>query len=290
MKTKILFFAVVLGVYCCRNPHGSGTISVNGGETYIVSLDSLNGICVVPLDSLKKVRKIIPISKLVDDFSIVQLETKEEAIIGKVFQLNTTVTEKYIGISHYDDFYKLFDRSGKFLCTVGTLDKAPQSISDVIIDDNNELIFMSFWVGNKILVYNTSGKFVKDIVLPQMLFTSKMFLSGSILTVVHMAMNNPSPAHYGYNAADAMVLQFDVNTGVLLKEIAPPKHLVVQSLNDGIMFHTRNTQGQFDVFPCYHFVDRNYRDTLYHIDIINNKIFPVFTMTYSSDEIPRSDG
>ena len=284
MKSIILFLTIVFSVYCCHNPQ-SGTVSGNGSETYYVALDSINGLCVVPVDSLKAVRMIIPLSRLVEDCSMVQLETKEEAHIGSVYP-HTTITEKYIGVARFKDSFLLFNRSGIFLCTVGS----PATIHDVIIDDKNELIYLSHLIGNKILVYNTSGQFVKDIVAPQMLMRPLLFLSDSILTVVHAAMNNSSPAHYGYNAADAMVLQFDVNTGELLKKIAPPEHLIIQSLNDGAINTTRNTPGQLDVFLLYHFVKSTYRDTLYHIDVKNNKLFPVFTMTYSSDEIPKSDG
>ena len=274
MKSKILILAVIV-VYCCNSPKKGDS------EIHTVSLESL-----------KPVRKIMPLSYFVEDCSLTLLETSEDAYVDPDL---TTVTEKYIGVSPVrreigiGKPYKLFDRSGKFLCVVGSVEEYPHlSISDDIIDDKNELIYLSFWGGRKIQVYHTSGLLAKEIVAPQNLCRPKMFLSGNILTVVHIPMNNPNKSHNGYKADKAIALQFDVNSGKLLKELAPPAHLVVQSFSDGAIVTTRNTPDKFDFFLHYYFTTSSYRDTLYYADMLNNKILPVFTMTYSLDEIPKN--
>jgi hypothetical protein len=166
----------------------------------------------------------------------------------------------------------LFDRSGKFLCQVGSVGRGPGeysiSLYDDIIDDKSGLIFLVGMTGDRILVYNTSGQHVKDIVAPQRLQKPKMFLSDGILTVVHMPFKNDK----------AVALQFDVNTGQVVKELAPPAHLLVENF-DGEIFNTRNVQGTFDF-------THTGSDTLYHFDAERNKIRPLFTMEYSSSEKP----
>jgi len=262
MRTKFLLLATLLfGAYGC-SPKGDGSVSeviVNGNTMYVFSLNSL-----------KSDTATIPLSSLVENCELVQLESVEDAYVNPWF---TTITDKYIGVGmNGRDPFKLFDRSGKFLCNVGSVGRGPGEYIagpyDAIIDDQNELIYLSPFSGNNILVYNTSGQFVKDIVAPFRLNKVKIFLSDGILTVVHM----PFPD------TKAMALQFDVNTGIVLNEVAPLEHLIVNSFDFDII-NTRNAPGIFD------FAFMNC-DTLYHFDVKNNMIHPAFNMTYNSAEKP----
>lgn len=263
-----LFYVTLVTGLCCCSPKGDSSLSeviVNGKKMYITSLNELKSNVVS-----------VPLSYLVEDCYLVQLETKEEAYFRPWF---TTVTEKYIGIRDKQSRpYKLFDRSGKFLCSVGAIGRGPGEYSDIlyddIIDDENSLIYLAPFTGNKIYVYNTSGQFVKDIVSPQDLVKPKLFLSDNILTVVHMPMifeYNPD-----VNLSDAISIQFDVNTGNVLRKLAPSSHFIVPDF-DGEIFNTRNAPDIFDFLQtsC---------DTLYHLDVKNNKILPFFKIKYTSSD------
>ena len=276
MKSKHILFAVVFAAYCCHSPQNSGPVSVNQDGVYTVSLEGL-----------KPVRKIIPLSMLVDDCILVPLESSEEAYVKPMI---TTITEKYIGIAQghkdADGTFKLFGRSGKFLCTLDSID-ANTLIYDVIIDDKNELIYLAHWFGDNISVYDTSGQFVKDIDAPQILCQPVMFLSDDILTIVHTPVDHPSPIYSGHNVAEAMVFQFDVNTGELLKKLAPPAHLIVEYPGDGFIYTVRNTPGKIYAHLYYHArKGGDYRDSLFHFDMQKDKILPVFTMTYNITDLP----
>ena len=273
MKSKLNFFvlvALVFGVYCCSSK-GDGSVSeiiVNGNKMFVFSLNELRSDVAT-----------ISLSSLVEDLELVHLETKKEAYFRAWF---TTVTEKYIGIRQQGAPYLLFDRSGKFLGNIGSIGRGPGeysgSLYDDIIDDENGLIYLSPFSGNKILVYNTSGQFVKDIVAPQWLAKPKIFLSGNILTVVHMAMRHENPENSAANAANAIAIQFDVNTGEVLRELIPPSHLIVRNF-DGEIFNTRNATGIFDLNHL------SSQDTLYHFDVKNNRLLPAFSMSYfTTDE------
>ncbi|SFK43037.1 6-bladed beta-propeller [Proteiniphilum acetatigenes] len=261
-KTQILFFAaLVLGAYCCSSK-GDGSVSeviVNGDKVYVFSLNDL-----------KSDTTILPLSSLVEDCALVQLESNEDAYVDPWF---TTVTDKYIGVRQRSNKpYMLFDRSGKFLCKVGSIGGGPGeytiSLYDDIIDEKNELVYLASMSSDKILVYNTSGEFLKDIIAPHRLKKPKMFLSNDVLTVVHMPFSDDR----------AVAIQFDVNTGEILKELIPPSHLIVQNFN-GEIFNTRNAPGIFDFLHTS-------SDTLYHFDVKNNKILPAFMMTFDSSEKP----
>ena len=260
MKTKIFSIALVFGVCCC-SPKGDGSVSeviVNGNKMYVSSLNDL-----------KSDTKTIVLSRIVEDLELVQFETKDEAYFKPWY---TTVTDKYIGIRQSNAPYVLFDRSGKYICNVGSVGRGPGeyiiSPYDDIIDDKNELIYLAPFTGDRILVYNTSGKHLKDIVAPQRLQKAKIFLTKNILTVVHTPFNNDR----------VIAIQFDVDSGEVLKELAPPAQLIVKNFEAEI-FNTRNASGIFDFLPTGN-------DTLYHFDVKNNKILPAYMMTFSSSENP----
>ena len=258
LKSKIFFITLVLSIYSCSSREGSvSTISVNGSKMSVVSLNSI-----------KSDTATIPLSSLVEDCTLVQLETRDDAFFKSWF---TTVTEKYIGVrDNQSEPYKLFDRSGKFLCNVGSRGQGPGEYSltpyDDIIDDQNELIYLAPFLGDKILVYNTSGQFLKNIVSPQRMLKAKIFLSNDTLTVIYMP----------YNDVEVMSVQFNVNTGEVLKKLPTLSHFIVMDA-DGEIFNTRNTPETFD------FLFTN-SDTLYHFDVTNNKILPVFLMTSNTSE------
>jgi len=261
LKSKILFVALVCSAYCC-SPKGDGSVSiVNVGN---------NKVAVFSLNELKSDEVTISLSNLVEGCEMVQLDNQDEALLNR--NPFTTVSEKYIGVRESGQPYKLFDRSGKFICNVGAIGRGPGeytiSAYDDIIDDNNELIYLAPFTGNKILVYSTSGKFLKDINAPHSLQKPKIFLSDNILTVVHMPFQDNN----------AMAIQFDVSTGEVVNELAPPPYFIVQSF-DGEIFNTRNTPAIFDFLHTS-------SDTLYHFDVKKNKILPVFTITYTGSEKP----
>ena len=260
-KVKILFAALV---FVCLSIHaqGDGTLSevtVKGSKVTVCSLNRLKSNTVT-----------VPLSSLVENCTLVQLETNKDAYFKPWF---TTVTDKYIGVRQQGgNPYKLFDRSGKFLCDVGSIGQGPGEYSialyDDLIDDKSGLIYLASMTGDKILVYNVSGKFVKNIIAPHKLKKPKLYLSNNILTVVHMA----------FNGDKAIAIQFDVNTGKVLQELAPPTQFLVQNF-DGEIFNTRNVPMIFDFLHTS-------SDTLYHFDSKGNMIIPFFTMTFNSSEKP----
>ena len=144
---------------------------------------------VFSLNELKSDTVTLPLSSLVENCVLVQLETRDDAFFTPGA---TTVTEKYIGVRSRT--YMLFDRSGKFLCPIGAIGQGPGEYAillyDDIIDDKNDLVYLGAFMENKIMMYNTSGKFIKDIVAPHRLQKPKMFLSDGILTVVHLPFGN----------------------------------------------------------------------------------------------------
>jgi hypothetical protein len=211
----------------------------------------------------------IPLGSLVENCTLIRFEDIDDALFKPWF---TTVTDKYIGVRQQERrAFKLFDHSGKFLGDIGSLGQGPgeyaNSLYDEIIDDKNDLIYLATMVGQKILVYRASGEYVKSIELPQTVHKPKMHLSDDgVLTVVHMA----------FTGEKAIAIQIDAN-GKVIRELAPPAHLLSNNY-DGEIFNTRNTS-------AFEFLHTG-SDTLYHYDIQENQIQPVFTISVNTSEKP----
>lgn len=236
------------------------TVSVNA----VAQVSNKMMVC-----ELSKVGKTvnIPLSSLVENCTLIKLDNDDNALFKQWF---TTVTDEYIGVRQSVNApYKLFSHSGKFIGDIGSIGNGPGEYSmlpyDDIIDDKNELVYLAPFVGKNILVYNTSGKFIKSIELPLMLHKAKIFLSpSSTLTVLHMAFHGDKAMAYQISAQ-----------GKIIKQMPAPKSLLVGDVN-GEIFNSRNTQ-------FYEFLHTS-KDTLYHYDTNKNDIIPVFTIALSSSD------
>jgi len=258
---KFLFLiALVTGVCCCL-PKGDGSVA-------IVDVGG-NKVAVLNLNELKTDVATIPLSSLVEYCNLVQLESIKGAYVDP---WAVTVSDKYIGIKQpRRGPYVLFDRTGKFLCNVGSFGGGPGEYSspiwDDIIDDENELIYLVGVFTDRIFVYHTSGQFLKEIVLPHRMLHPSIFLDNNILIVIHVPLEK-----------QAKIFQFDVNTGELVKELVPPVHFFTKRLDgENVVLSTRNKPGFFD----FHSFSN---DSLYHFDLKNNRIAPIFTMPFSTSQ------
>ena len=246
MKTRFLGIALALFFV---------TLNVNAQQAKPITCE---------LSKVTKIEKL-PLSSLVQNCTFIQFEDSDNAFFKLWF---TTVTDKYIGVSqHGQSPFKLFDRKGKFLCNVGSVGQGPgeyTTLYDQVIDEKAGLIYLAPFTGKKIGVYNLSGKLVREIVSPLDLNKPRMSVSNGILSVVHMP----------FKGDKAMAIQFDAK-GNVIKQLAPPQQFITGSF-DGEMFNSRNTQAlDFQHTNC---------DTLFHYDVKENKIVPVYTVSTGSTD------
>lgn len=255
-RAFVCYFLLIALLSSCSDAQkedGSITfVNVNGNEVMVTTINEI------------KIKETIPLSDLIEDCELIRFDNKDEALF-KVWWIYITMTDKHIGVRQEGDVYKLFDRSGKFLCNVGARGNGPgeysTSIYDEIIDEESGKIYFSQYVGDKILMYDLNGKHIKDITLPYKLNKPKIALSGDgILTAVHMPFANDK----------AFAVQFDTD-GNILYEMEPTESMRVQNF-DGEIFSLRNT----DAFDILH----SSIDTLYHYDLQNNSLQPVFTSVH----------
>ena len=126
-----------------------------------------NELLAVNYGDLSKEKKDLPLSTFVEDVQVVHFENVDDAFFKA---WNIVITDHYIGVRQSGAPFKLFDRSGKYLCDVGAVGNGPGeyaiSIYDEIIDEKGGRIFLMPFAGSSILVYDLNGKYVKDIPLP----------------------------------------------------------------------------------------------------------------------------
>ena len=262
MKFYIFLLLFFLSIYGCSDTKRSNSVSsimLNDSEI-IVSF----------LNKLKADTVIIPLSSLIEGCELVHLEYTEEALFKPDY---TTVTNNYIGVMQEMGSYKLFSRSGKFLGNIGSVGQGPGEyfiLNDNIIDEKNELIYLAPLIGNKIFVYSTSGRFIKNFELPQTLYAPTILLSNDILTVFYTS---------SIAKDQTMITQINIHTDQVMNEFATQIKQTPQNVG---FYSKRNLPDIFDI------VHASY-DTLYHFDKSNCYLRPFFaTSDNFSEEITKS--
>jgi len=256
MKTNLIFATLAFCLVACSGSKGDSSVSeimINGNKMYVTTLNKINSKPIT-----------LPLSKLVEECTLVQLETNDDIMVGPYPVV--TITDNYIGVRESGRPYMLFDRSGKYLRNIGSIGQGPgeyiRTLHDDIIDEKNGLIYLSPNFQDKILVYKISGEFVKSIHLPMIVFYAKIFLYDNTLTVIHIPDTNRGLS---------IAFQYDIHTDKMIVELASPSHLMLQA--DANSLTTRNLPTVFDF--SYFLVS----DTFYHFDVKNMRILPVFLMS-----------
>ena len=261
MKFYILLIIFLSTIYGCSDSKRSNIVSTITRNNSEITKSFLN--------QLKADTVTLPLSSLVEGCELVQLEYTEEALF---IPNNTIVTNDYIGVSQEVGSYKLFSRSGKFLCNVGSVGQGPGeyiSINDGIIDEQNELIYLvPLLTGNKIFVYNTSGRFLKNIEVPRNMLSPILFLSNDILTVVYVLQTIDK----------SMATQINIHTGQVVSEFTT-------QISQHGRFGFRTSRNMQDIFDIVHGAS----DTIYHYDMSNYSLRPIFTTSdnFSEETIKR---
>ncbi|MDL2213117.1 6-bladed beta-propeller [Bacteroides sp. OttesenSCG-928-E20] len=250
-------FCLLLSLANCKQVERDGTISfahVNGDKVTVCDLSKTSS------------QEVLLLSELVEELEIIHLEDIDEAFF-KAWVI--TVTDNYIGIRQSGAPFKLFDRKGHFLHDIGKVGNGPGeysiSLYDEIIDEKNNRIYFSSFMGDKIMVYGMDGSHIEDIQLPFRMQKPKIELTDEgNLTVVHMPF--PDDEYFAF--------QMDMQ-GNILKKVAPRDDIRVFSFDSELFSYRNGTD-----FDVYHTA----LDTLYHLDTNSLELVPVLTSAGREDD------
>ncbi len=270
MRNKLLFYAVLILV--------SGQLSSCDNKVKQSDLDSMDVVATLSTIGssqfiscdLTKLKDTInlPLSYLVESLEIVKLDNKDEALVGNSF---ATVTENYILMrNNRQNPYKLFDKSGKFITTIGSYGQGPYeylNVYDDYIDEEKNRIYILPWQAEKLLVFDLQGNALDPIPLRYRIPKGKFYVDATKNTVSAFLLPFKNLPYV------AWIQDFEGN----MLDSVSAGHLSVQLDFSNEVNSNKNT-GAFD---CSLFTFLELRpDTIYHYNCSVNKLEPVFTLDF----------
>ena len=217
----------------------------------------------------------IRLSQLVDDLEIIKLETRDTALVKSGYM---AVSDRYMLLGSYLMPCKLFDKNGTFLRQIGGLGQGPgeyTNIYDAQIDEVNNRIYMLPWTSNQLLVFDLDGNILPPIPLPARVpkgvfrvDTKKNLLTMGIL-----------PFH---DLENKFVLWQQDLKGNVLQSISSTPYYTYDDYSNEVS--SNRNAGSFDFFI---FNWSAVQDSLYHYDAKENRLVPVFTANFGTQDIPK---
>jgi len=271
IKCVIAGLAIILFIACNNSGKKDSTIDNCNVVASKISKD-VKSLIVCDIASVKDFL-VIPLSFLLADFEIIQLDDSDEALIGG--SGNMAVSDNFIGIfSRSAGGYKVFDKKGKYLYTLSSKGGGPNeylfSIYDSYIDEEGGYIYLLPMVASSIFVYNLNGNVQKSIPLAYKVHKGKFRVDSRIKEVLLTVLPFPD--------SPSVVWKQDFE-GNIIQEV-PTGHLTVRPDYSNEVNASFNTS-QVD-FSLFHWDP--VPDTLYHYHENTNTLNPEFTLKFK-DEI-----
>lgn len=257
-KAAASLYTILVATSCSTAPKGDGTLT-------FVETDTDNTLTICHFDQVKNTIDI-NLSDLVEEFKIVHFENSD----GAFFKDNgLCITDNHIGISQSDGLpFLLFTHDGRLKCQVGAIGNGPgeynQSIYDKVINEKTDEIYLSsFAFLPKILVYNTDGKFVREIITKERLSKPKIEADDNgDITIIHMPFESDKEKF--------LATVYD-KYGSFKQELKPTPNFLQKDFNQDIFAYHNVPEFSFWLSSC---------DTLFHYDKNANKIYPKFKMDF----------
>ena len=223
----------------------------------------------------------LPLSYWVEDFETVKLDGKDEALVGHG---PVYVSDNYILVRESNNVpCKLFRRDGSFVGKVGSLGQGPGEYTDVYdmqIDEQAEHIYLLPFRSKAIYVYDLKGNYQKDIPLNKK-YEKMMVPKG--LFKVDAAKNRVAVMTLPFDYLPLVAWVQDME-GNFLHEV-PMNHLKIRPAFSNEMLSSKCFADALDV--SLYTLKEVRKDTLYHLDMNDGKLYPKFTLDFGGRDITR---
>ena len=223
----------------------------------------------------------LPLSYWVEDFETVKLDGKDEALVGHG---PVYVSDNYILVRESNNVpCKLFRRDGSFVGKVGSLGLGPGEYTDVYdmqIDEQAEHIYLLPFRSKAIYVYDLKGNYQKDIPLNKK-YEKMMVPKG--LFKVDAAKNRVAVMTLPFDYLPLVAWVQDME-GNFLHEV-PMNHLKIRPAFSNEMLSSKCFADALDV--SLYTLKEVRKDTLYHLDMNDGKLYPKFTLDFGGRDITR---
>ena len=227
-----------------------------------------------------KDEKVVPLSQFIDSFEIIRLEDNKDAFFKFGW---IAISSNYFAIRQSGGPVKLFKWTGEFVNNVGNIGRGPgeyRAVSDILIDERNDVIYVAPISGSEILQYNLKGDFIKEIRFPEGLNKPKLFLNpDGTVSVVHLCFvdkgNTFTTATFNPASSDSLRFLFSKDLALRIKN----------NEGKGVGFNNeiwsyRNSRD----FP-FAFTTR---DTLYNFNVDKNQIEAKLTLSMLKERKGKS--
>jgi hypothetical protein len=171
--------------------------------------------------ALKQTGKF-PLSEMVTELEVIQLDTVRDAFFGNMISLS--MTDHFFGfVCDQQEKAYLFDRSGRFIANIGRRGKGPGEYTEpnvlAISPDEKFIVVGDPWLG-KLILYDMAGHFLREKVIkqdsPGWRFDKLMFADKSGLFVV---FRRPVQAGPGYATIHRYDLDFRLEMKILPRTV-----------------------------------------------------------------------
>ena len=223
----------------------------------------------------------LPLSYWVEDLEAVRLDGKDEALVG---QGPVYVSENYILVGRANNVpCKLFRRDGSFVGKVGSLGQGPgeyTNVCDMQIDEQAEHIYLLPFRSKAIYVYDLKGNYQKDIPLNKK-YEKMMVPKG--LFKVDAAKNRVAVMTLPFDYLPLVAWVQDME-GNFLHEV-PMNHLKIRPAFSNEMLSNKCFADA--LYVSLYTLKEVRKDTLYHLDMNDGKLYPKFTLDFGGRDITR---
>lgn len=217
----------------------------------------------------------LPLSFLTEKAEIVRLDNRDEALVG---QSRVLVSDNYLLVwNNKQNPFKLFDRKGKFLTTIGSYGQGPNeylNVYDACLDEKNNRIYILPWQSAQILAYDLQGN-------PQPTIPLCLRVPKGTFHIDHKD-STVAVALLPFQGLPAVAWTQDFH-GNKKAHIAPGHLTAPQDFSNEVYTYD-NVPGVFDLNILCIIPTRV--DSLYHYDYRNNRLRPCFTLNFIEDPIP----
>lgn len=234
-------------------------------------------VLVVQLDQVKDTLHL-PLSRLLDDFRIVLLDNRKEALTKGE---SVTACDNYVGMGGSSrEPYRLFDRKGRFVCQVGNNGQGPGeywAVYDSFVDEAHDRVYLMPWNAQSLLSYNLKGEYLSSIPLPTLVPKGVFSVDTEkrLLTVGLLPFANIEGA--------SVVWQQDFEGNILHRVDAAP-YAVVPDFSNEVSSNRNCGDGMFD-FSIFHW--QASADSLYHFLPEENRLAPVVTLQQPKEKLQQ---
>jgi len=210
-----------------------------------------------------------PVGALIDSLEIVFLENRDEAIVSRY---HTFMSDNYIGVYTMEKEYKLFDKKGRFLNTIGRKGQGPGEYTflyDSNIDEENNRIYLMPWNQKKIFIYDLKGNFLGDIPLPEFVPKArfKVDTENEVITVLILPFK-------GQNKHSVLHMDFEGN---MISSLDSSPFALEPDFGNEVLSY-RNSEN-----IDYYIMGWPYKqDTLFYYLPGENRLQPVFTLKFGN--------